>query len=197
MVAMREARHRKTPPISLAASALIVPILLAAAGPVWADIRAWDHGDFGRLVFDWDIPADYRIRRDDRRIIVDFDRPIDGPLAPATNRLNGYIEEARIIGDGSQLLLVLEPWVGVADFVNDHAIVFDLRRAGDAPDAAPRPPTAPDIATDPSPAPVIRVRGGEHADFSRLVFDWPEAVPYRVDHQGVEGSALRNNHETD
>ncbi|MEE8270631.1 MAG: hypothetical protein V3R98_02705, partial [Alphaproteobacteria bacterium] len=181
---MREARHRKIPPISLAASALIVPILLAAAGPVWADIRAWDHGDFGRLVFDWDIPADYRIRRDDRRIIVDFDRPIDGPLAPATNRLNGYIEEARIIGDGSQLLLVLEPWVGVADFVNDHAIVFDLRRAGDAPDAASRPPTAPDIATDPSPAPVIRVRGGEHADFSRLVFDWPDAVPYRVDHHG-------------
>jgi len=71
-----------------------------------------------------------------------------------------------------------------------------------APVEAPAPPSppaaAPQLATVPAPAaagaatvadtdgppPIIPLRVGEHPGFSRLVFDWPKSVPYRLTRSG-------------
>ena len=59
------------------------------------------------------------------------------------------------------------------------------------PAPAPEPPMPVlDLSADPAPQPVaeprptIRVRGGEHADYSRIVFDWPSEVGYRAEQDG-------------
>ncbi len=58
--------------------------------------------------------------------------------------------------------------------------------------AAPPPPMpaldlSPEVAATPEPEQergTIRVRGGEHAEYSRIVFDWPEEVGYRAEQDG-------------
>ncbi len=61
--------------------------------------------------------------------------------------------------------------------------------------APPLPMPELDLSAEPAPPPVapqpvvedrpsIRVRGGEHAEFSRIVFDWPREVGYRAEQDG-------------
>ncbi len=68
-------------------------------------------------------------------------------------------------------------------------------RMPEATDAVPELPmpeldlsAAPKPAPEPPPAvedrPTIRVRGGEHPDYSRIVFDWPNEVGYRAEREG-------------
>ena len=47
----------------------------------------------------------------------------------------------------------------------------------------PAPPSAGAAAPD-GPPPIVRLRVGEHDGFSRLVFDWPSTVGYRVTRSG-------------
>ena len=49
------------------------------------------------------------------------------------------------------------------------------------PSVSPQPMPAPAVEAD---RPTIRVRGGEHADYSRIVFDWPSEVGYRAEQDG-------------
>ncbi len=67
------------------------------------------------------------------------------------------------------LVAALSIWVALT-FVPAAA----AERGHETADAAP--------VTDPSPS--VLVRRGEHPGFSRLVFDWPRAVPYRIERQG-------------
>src|SRR3546814_19915475 len=54
--------------------------------------------------------------------------------------------------------------------------------------ATPAPATpAPAVAiAAPSDSGAIRVRAGEHPGFSRLVFDWPQSVPYQITRDGTD-----------
>ncbi|MBI1208585.1 MAG: tetratricopeptide repeat protein [Azospirillum sp.] len=52
-------------------------------------------------------------------------------------------------------------------------------------------PAARDAAQSPAPAPAaapraeaVRVRGGEHSNYSRVVFDWPKRVGYEIERAG-------------
>ena len=53
--------------------------------------------------------------------------------------------------------------------------------------AAESPPGQ--VATGPRP-PILGLRTGEHAGYSRLVFDWPAAVDYRLERQGEEATLI-------
>lgn len=59
--------------------------------------------------------------------------------------------------------------------------------AGGGPAQAQQPAAdavGPASAESTAHRPVVRVRGGRHDDFSRLVFDWANPVGYRVDRNG-------------
>ena len=186
------------------AAMLLWPALAGAA-----EVRGRDIGTNGQLEFEWDEPSGYRMRQNGNRILVVFDQLVGEGAAQAFRRVGSYLEEGRIIGDGTTVLMVLQPSVSLVDRQVGNAVVFELYpdQSGADPGAETSaatvptpPPEAPppmpdlDLSAKPDPAPepptppvarpTIRVRGGEHADYSRIVFDWSSSVGYDVEQDG-------------
>ena len=125
-------------------AALTLTAWLFGAGAAWsAEVRGWDTGLHGQIELEWDQPPEYRIRPDGNRVIVVFDRQIGDGAPQAFRRVGSYIEEGRVIGDGSTILLVLNPSVSLVDRQVDGMVVLELR-----------PPAAAAIHAAPSERPV-------------------------------------------
>ena len=116
-------------------------------GQVLVDLTNFNGRDLvshGELEFEWDGPADYRMRRDGDRILVDFDRAIGEGAAGAFRAVGRYIEQGRIIGDGSTFLMIVDPAIVLTDRRSGNAVVFELRNFAEEPQAAqPAAPQGP------------------------------------------------------
>lgn len=180
--------------IAAAVAALSVWIALtvqpANAAPAESvPTRGWTHETFGRLVFDWAKPVDYVARLENDRLVVEFARPAAFAFGRALPHLTGYLKDATVSADGRRASFALAAPVALKSFRDGPKVVIDLRHlpresapAGAAASAlVPVTPVAPATGAG---AGAIRVRAGEHPEFSRLVFDWPEAVPYQITRQG-------------
>lgn len=147
-------------------------LAMAACGgtPVRAEesakIRAWTHESFGRIVFDVDRPIAHTATIEDGKLIVEFDRPIRAAFDPVFQRLGAYVTGVASEKDGKRFVFSLKPDVGLRSFLDSENVVIDLLK-----NTAPRA----------TPAEKIRVRTGKHPTFTRLVFDWPEKIAYRVE----------------
>lgn len=170
----------------------------AAAEPV--PVRAGVHEGYGRLVFNWPTPVPYRASADGLQLVVTFGRPIETEFDVVLRRLGKYLSAARTEADGRTVTLGLRGPHAIRDFSQGAAVVVDILDASVAPPeptalATPRTDVGAAAAESVSqsasspaaapPAPVIRVRVGEHDGFSRLVFDWPERVGYRISRDGA------------
>ena len=146
---------------------------LLAVAPVAAQtatevpIRAWDHGDYGRLVFDWPSKVDYSARIEDGALVVIFDRSLTPGFSGVSRRLPDYISQSVLSEDGRGVRFGLIGHFQLRSFVTDNAVVVDLiKSAPTAARAAPAKPT-PDL---------LAVRVGAHPDYDRIVFDWATDV---------------------
>ncbi|MEQ8968491.1 MAG: hypothetical protein RID91_21915 [Azospirillaceae bacterium] len=185
----RRARRRPVATPALAALAWLL-VALGVAGPAEAamEIRAWDHGPYGRLVFDWDVGTGATIEPGADRIVVRTDRPVDAPTGPALANLSAYLEAIRVSPDGRTVTLETTGPLDVDRVAVDYGLVLDFRKseapttaaAAGAPDAPAPQGTAP----APGEAPVVAVRGGDRSGFSRLVFDWPEPTDVALEREG-------------
>ncbi|HEX9835744.1 MAG TPA: tetratricopeptide repeat protein [Alphaproteobacteria bacterium] len=170
--------------------ALAIALLLAAfaLGPASAaelvKLRAWAHPGFGRIVFDWPSPASYEARIAGEVLTVRFARPLTANLAVITKGLGAYVAEAKLGADGRTVTVKLRAPYKLKTYADKGAVVLDLldAPAKEAAKPAVSKPAAPQPAA-PSGA-AVRIRGGAHPGFGRLVFDWPQDVPYRVARQG-------------
>ncbi len=196
-------------PGPLTAAMVLAAMLLWPVAAGAAEVRGRDVGTNGQLEFEWDEPSGYRMRQNGNRILVVFDQQVGEGAAQAFRRVGSYLEEGRIIGDGTTVLMVLEPSVSLVDRQVGNAVVFELHpdpsgaepgaeaSAATAPtpppeapppmpdlDLSAKPDPAPEPPTPPVERPTIRVRGGEHADYSRIVFDWSSSVGYDVEQDG-------------
>ncbi|MFZ0693966.1 MAG: hypothetical protein WAN51_07420, partial [Alphaproteobacteria bacterium] len=149
-------------------------------------IRAYDHGDFGRFVFDWKESVGHSVRLQGNQLTVVFDRPMEGSFAQVLQQLSHYISAARLDDDGRKAVFDLSGASTAQSFDSGNSIAIDIRRASNA--AASAQPAKSDSAetksasAEKSPgksaADLLSVRFGTHDDYSRIVFDWPSAVPY-------------------
>lgn len=159
----------------------LIAALLWLAAPAAAEqvpVRAAAHGDYGRIVFNWAFPVPYSAVIEGGRLVVRFGEPIEASYGNVIRTLGGYITGAEPGGDGRSVIFTLSGDYALRDFSMGRAVVVDLMKK--APAAAP--------AAAPVPAPVparpVRVRTGEHEGYSRVVFDWPSKVEYRVSKTG-------------
>ncbi|MGQ9365313.1 tetratricopeptide repeat protein [Azospirillum sp. ST 5-10] len=116
-------------------------------------VRAADHPDHTRLVFDWPSPVDYSVQRDGKAVTVLFDRPAGADLSQVDrSRLRnvGNPEQFTASGGGLAVTFVAPVDGDVRDFRNGNAVVVDVYNAGTRTLPAPAAPAAPDEA----PAPV-------------------------------------------
>ena len=155
----------------LRALAFLAAVLLAV--PALAEtvpVRAADHGTWGRMVFDWNSPVGHTVSVQGRKLVVTFDRPMEGSLKPVLHWLKGYVTAARLEDGGRKAVFTLSGDFTASDFESGNSLAVDLRRS-----SAPADGTAPRK---------IVVRAGAHDDFSRIVFDWPGLVDYRATERG-------------
>ncbi|MBI4183075.1 MAG: hypothetical protein HY521_03640 [Proteobacteria bacterium] len=171
----------------------LLALLLAVAALGWAAAgaqdraevvtRAWTHEGYGRIVFDWGTPVAHVATVTGTRLVVGFDRPFRTDLSPLVRNLGGYVTGAEAGPDGRTLTLSLTGSFGLRTFNNGMAVVVDLLGPAAAAPAAPSPPGGVQETRAPAGG-ELPVRTGAHAGFGRLVFDWSQAVDYRVSRDG-------------
>lgn len=171
-------------------------LLLAATMAQAADIRAWDHGPFGRLALDWDAHGGaaptVQETRSGRTITLSFGAAIADPIATPLARLSAYLSGPELSADRRTLAFTLAPGVEVTSFETPTVVAFDFRRVDPSPEASRplEPGTAPPASASPDASPTeaaameVRVRVAERTGYSRLMFDWPAPTDYQIDRQG-------------
>jgi len=174
----------------------------AMAEPV--RIQAAARSDFGRIVFNWNNPVSHTSAVKDGRLTVRFGRPIEASYGRVTRALRKYVQSATAGGDGQSVVITLKGDFDVFSFDSGSAIIVEI---ADKEGATPAPAKAPEknaeapASTKPNaPAdkkaerkvdtktasnlPSVRVRSGQHPDYTRLVFDWPRKVGYQFKQDG-------------
>ncbi len=177
-------------PVVCALGALLLSPMPADAATGW---RGGVHETFARLVFDLPTHIDFDVSVDGSRLNVTFKSPLpDGFQASQLHALSDYLKNPEIAADRRSVTFDLLKPVTARGFSTDTSDVVDLTdvksgAAVTASAAAPTPVAAPAPKADdvaPSGAPAIPVRIGTHSDSTRLVFEWPHAVDYKVSNDG-------------
>ena len=168
---------------ALAVFALMWSLQARAAEQV--AIRAYDHGDFGRFVFDWK----------NRSGIASGSREISSPSsstgrwkAPSLRSSNSFPitspqrASMTMAARRCSISPVPRPPNPSIAAIRSRSISAALRMPRH-PFNPPNPIRASKTASaekspSKSTADLLSVRFGTHDDYSRIVFDWPSAVPY-------------------
>ena len=155
-------------------------------------VRAALHEGFGRVVFDWPVTTAYQAKRDGRRLLITFETPFTASFDRVKRVLDGYLSDIRLAGDGRTVEIDLSAELEYRAFAYGEKIIVDLM---DPVSGAPGESTDAESGSQPEPQPEsmpapetprerVNIRIGDHPNFSRVVFDWPGAVGYRVETTG-------------
>ena len=151
-------------------------LLALATGPAKAAetvvTRAGAHPGFGRIVFNWSQPTAYRAGIEDGRLVIRFARPISTGFDAVIEHLDDYISTAALSEDGRTAVFRLVRPFDLRQRLDGAHIVIDLVEL--------TPGAGSETETEQGDT-LLRVRAGKHPGFDRLVFDWPEAVGYRLE----------------
>lgn len=150
----------------------IRPAMAEAVG-----IKAAPHEGHGRIVFNWKDPVTFTATIAEGRLVVRFGRPIEASLGVVVNALPSYVRDAKTGPDGRSASFGLTGKFGLRSFDLGSAVVVDIL---DRADVAKQPDGA---ALKAAQAARVPIRSGEHPGYSRIVFDWPGKVGYRVSQQ--------------
>lgn len=159
--------------ITWVAALLIVGLLTGSPGRAadTVDVRAGIHQGFVRIAFDWGRAIDYRARLDGRKLIVTFPQSFTAGFAPLRRHLNKYVRDVTQSADGRTVTFFLKNDFTLKSDVYDNVVALDLRSRAV-------------IAENSGKTRAVGVRVGEHAGYSRLVFDYTRDTGYRVDKTG-------------
>ncbi|MEM7046420.1 MAG: hypothetical protein AAF442_02055 [Pseudomonadota bacterium] len=144
---------------------ILVGIGLAAGDAVAVSVRGWDHGDYGRLVFDWPGAQTTRYEviggtagQSDQasqpvQVVISFAAPMPGTLSSPQRRLSRYITAYDLGAERRRLVLTLADGLAVQTLDLPGRKVFDFRQTQASPELAePVPPAQP----APSPVPSVQ-----------------------------------------
>lgn len=148
----------------LFAAILMAQAPSAAIAAETLTVRAGQHPDFGRIVFDMPRVMNYRTKAEGDRIEIGFDEPVAADVSQVTRVLGDYVRDIALNDDRTITATLTGPH-RMRDFRNGDSLVIDLRRTA---------PAGADVQA-------VGTRFGRHATFTRLVFDWPSNVGYRVE----------------
>jgi len=156
--------------------------------------RGGSHADYGRLVFDWPKPVEYQARIEGDRLIITFSDSIETDLSSAVRRISKYVAGGQLSMDGRTLSFRLsgDYELATASDNNGRKIIVDLKKTGTRQAI---PVETGGMAVNPSQAQgqprsgvKVPVRVGQHPDYSRIVFDWPQATTYSITRSGSQAT---------
>ncbi len=182
--------------------AVVSTPLLAEQVPIRTEIKDGN----SIITFGWTDPVAYTHEVRDGRVEIRFSRPIEGAFDEISAKLSDVIEDGRAGADGRSVSFRLKRPVEAFAFYTGTQVTVELVPKGPAPEdisatkpalnqpsdapilASSKPlqvgrPLAPAQAVAGTPAtdtPRIRVRTGEHPDYTRIVFDFEGQVPFET-----------------
>lgn len=187
----------------LLAAALSVMSILAALPAHAADavsVKAEELQGFARLRFQWPDAVTVDAQESNGVVVLKFGRAFEAALNDLPIQLPNYVALARQDADGSTLRLALKfPFrveaLTAANEVYVNLIPENSQRAfpGLPPEVLQREQAARAAAEKAAAAkkalalvelPDVPVRVGVHNSYSRIVFDWPDDIDYKVSRDG-------------
>ncbi len=163
-------------------------------------VRAAAREDFGRIVFGWENPVSHESTVRGNRLTVRFGRPIEASYGRVTRSLRKSVGAAAPGDDGRSVVFTLKGDFDVSSFDSGSAVIVEIADKEPAKDAegaakkdaeaeekppAKAPPETGGARKEPArKLPAVRLRSGQHPDYTRLVFDWPRKVPYEFNQDG-------------
>jgi|TARA_R110001606_G_scaffold73705_2_gene170000 hypothetical protein len=133
-----------------------------AAAPV--TVTAVDKDGIGRLVFNWESAPEFSAEVEDGYLYIRFTAPFDTDLTAASNALENYVGSGEILEGQQSVRFPLKGDITFASQKKGTAVILEMRKTA-----------ALQSGTSSGDAVAVRLRAGDHADFSRIVFDWPSA----------------------
>ena len=147
--------------------------------------RGADHGDYGRIAFDWPSPVQWTDDVSDDQVVLHFDHPVAGDPSVLIKPLAQFLTNVLVSTDKKSVTLRLKIPVSVKGFNTAQSTVFDLTPKAASAKTEAKAETKPDVkAPIAVKGPKIEVRGAKHEDFNRIVFQWPMAVGVKVEQNG-------------
>jgi hypothetical protein len=154
-----------------------------AAMPAHADSVTTDSSSgFGRILLTLTPAAHAKAAMAAGVVTISFDRKVTIDPAQVARNFSAYVSSARLDPDGKTLRLALAQDAHLHSSASMDRVAVDLVPAtfnGTPPDLPPPPPTQATAEELAHLAP-LAIRAGAYANFSRIVFDWPRDVPYKV-----------------
>ena len=164
---------------------VLAGVSAAAVAQTSVTTRAALHEGFGRVVFDWPAAPEYQVKRDGRRLRVIFKESFTTSFDAVKQMLGDYISDIRVAEDGRTVELELAAELEFRAFSYDDKVIVDLMDpVSGAPETALQARDSDAGDKPEAPRDQVKVRIGEHPNFSRVVFDWPGLVDYRVSTDG-------------
>jgi hypothetical protein len=139
---------------------------------------------YARLLFTYPRPTPVAASIADGVLTLRLGGPVDASVEFFAERLAGYVTKGRREGNGLTYRFPIAKALALHSSSVLNRTAVDLipdSFKGVPPELPPPPPpppkpAVPDVATL---AP-LKVRVGEYANFTRLIFDWPKSVEYTV-----------------
>ncbi len=177
-------RHRRV--ISLLAAGFLMTASTAEAASV--PVRAANHKDHGRLVFDWPQKVEFTARVEGERLIVAFNQPIETTLDKVVAVLSPYLSTGRMGADGKSVEFTLKRPVTLRSFRNGNGVALDITPSESADSPAAPPPTQgvtpANPATTQAGAATVKLKANDQPTLSRVAFAWSAPVTYTMQRDG-------------
>lgn len=148
-----------TPTANGTAASPVPPPRVPAKAGLRVPVRAADHPDHSRLVFDWPEDAEYALQRDGQSVTMLFNKAAEAQLPKGAMRNIRNLESFPQANGALAVTLAAPIDSEIRDFKNGRSIVVDVRNPGTrqapqqaAPPAAPPPPPAAQSPAAQSPA---------------------------------------------
>ena len=169
--------------VRVSVAALALACASALSSPAYADsISTASDDGFGRIIFTLDPVAHATAAITAGIVTVTFDRKVTIDPAQLARNFSAYVSSARLDPDGKTLRLALAQDAHLHTSLSTDRIAIDLvpqTFAGTPPDLPPPPPKEAS-AVDVAKLSALPIRAGAYANFSRMVFDWPQTVAYKI-----------------
>ncbi|USG59827.1 hypothetical protein NBZ79_11630 [Sneathiella marina] len=107
-----------------------LPMASVAAEGAFVQLRAGEHKDFTRLVFDWpQKPANYKTNLTGNILTISFDAAASVDTAKINKRPPDLVVSvaAKSVSGATDITVTLAPGMGVNSFLNENSVVFDIR----------------------------------------------------------------------
>ncbi len=188
--------------LALAATILCLAAVTSDAMAERVPVRVEQSGKSTLITFAWQVPVAHRHKLDGDRLTVSFSRPIEGDFAKIAQELPDLVADPAAGDDGRSVSFRLKQPAEVFAFYTGTGVTIELLRDekaalkpsppktanGELIDVPVEPVTESRVKASaqaaPADAPEIRVRTGEHPDYTRVVFDFEENTPYEASNDG-------------